>query len=99
MARNDKPMANLTATALAARRAGMSYGNYVALHGVINLTEPIVVDEPMKVCPECRKKFPAKSRRPDAVYCSIDCQEEASRKSTLDAYYRRKKAMEEDNGQ
>lgn len=98
MARNDKPMDNLAATALAARRAGMSYGNYVALHGVCNQNKPIVVDEPMKLCPECRKKFPAKSRRPDAVYCSTDCQEEASRKSTLDAYYRRKKAMEVGNG-
>lgn len=67
-------MDNLSATALAARRAGMSYGKYVALHGVRKISEPIVVDEPTKVCNGCGKEFLANSRGRLARYCSEKCQ-------------------------
>jgi hypothetical protein len=84
-------MDNLTATALAARKAGMSYGNYVALYGVRKVIEPIVVDEPKKLCKACGEGF--YNKRPDAVYCSDSCRaREATRRAT-ERYRRRKKEV------
>lgn len=82
-------MDNLSATALAASRAGMSYGQYVALHGVRKVIEPIVVDEPKKFCKACGEGF--YNKRPDAVYCSDRCRtREATRRAT-ERYRSRKK--------
>lgn len=91
-------MDNLSATALAAKRARMSYGNYVALYGICKQPEPILVDEPMKVCKRCGRKFPVKSRKRNAGYCSDDCRDEQSREFSAMRYQKRKKAMEDGNG-
>lgn len=56
-------MDNLAATAIAAERAGMSYGKYVALHGIRCVEKPIVADVPTKICPECGKTFTVRSGR------------------------------------
>lgn len=86
-------MDNLSATAIAAQRAGMSYGKYVALHG-IRCSEPIVVDVPTKICPECGKEFPIAGRRWNTIYCDPECQILHGQRLALQRYYERKKAKE-----
>lgn len=88
-------MDNLSATALAARRAGMSYGKYVALHGVRKVIEPIVIDEPKKVCKGCGKEFLANSRGRLARYCSPECQYRFSIRASLYRYHSRKKEADD----
>ena len=84
-------MDNLAATALAAKRAGMSYGQYVALNGVRCVNKPIVVDAPTKICPECGKEFSLKGKRLGAIYCDYECQKSHNDKNALQRYYERKK--------
>lgn len=84
-------MDNLSATALAARKAGMSYGQYVALNGVRFINKPIVVDVPTKICPECGNKFSLKGRRADKVYCDAECQRRFQDKRAMQRYHERKK--------
>ena len=64
-------MDNLSATALAAKRAGMSYGKYMAMHHKI--VEPKKEPEEMRVCPWCGEKFSMKGKRKDKIYCSDSC--------------------------
>lgn len=87
-------MDNLTATAIAAQRAKMSYGQYVALHGIRCVEKPIVVDVPTKICEECGRKFEAVGRKSFAKYCSSECQTAHSRKMALQRYHEQKKVKE-----
>lgn len=89
-------MDNISATAIAARRAGMSYGQYVALHGIRYSDKPILADVPTKVCPECGKEFPAKGRRANAVNCDAECQRKYNIKKESKRYYERKKGINND---
>ena len=86
-------MDNLTATAIAAGKAGMSYGQYVALHGIRCVEKPIVADVPTKICPECGKAFPRVGRRSHAVYCDPECQRIHNEKLALQRYHERKNSV------
>ena len=66
-------MDNLTATAIAAQRAKMSYGQYVALHGVHKIDKPFVFESFTKVCRECGKEFSVEGKRSHIVFCSDKC--------------------------
>ena len=87
-------MDRLTLASIAAQKAGMSYGKYMA-----SMHNPVVVDAvavPKKrVCQYCGKeisKYAHGSRR----YCSDSCRYEAGKQSTLDLYHQRQGHTEED---
>ena len=87
-------MDQLTLASIAAQKAGMSYGKYMA-----SMHNPVVVDAvavPKKrLCPVCGKqisKYAHGSRR----YCSDPCRYEAGRRSTLDRYHQRVGHTDED---
>lgn len=87
-------MDNLTATILAAQKAGMSYGQYVALHGVKSKPKrkrKPKYPTPMKKCPECGNEFPAIGHKAVATYCSSECQEAHNRRAANKRYYEKKK--------
>lgn len=85
-------MDNLTATVLAASKAGMSYGMYVAAHGIRYANKPVVVDGPTRICPECGEEFSMAGRYSRAIYCSPECQQRHGSKVALRRYHERKEA-------
>lgn len=79
-----KKLDNITLTSIAAEKAGMSYGKYVALYGVVaeEKEKPKPKGLPW-VCPVCGKEF--SDRKGGAVYCSEQCQ----KRRNSGAYIRR----------
>ena len=87
-------MDNLTATILAAQKAGMSYGQYVALNGTVNAPKPKKKPKavPTRKCKECGKVFQAIGHKSVALYCSAECQITHSSREQNKRYYEKKKA-------
>ena len=80
----------LTLDASAATAAGMSYGQWKALHPVSPAQQPKpTVDffNDIRVCPICGKQFHSVTRK----YCTEECYVVSSNKRTLERYYRKKK--------
>lgn len=89
MAKLDK----LTQDSIAARKAGMSYGQYMASLYKPPVIEVDIPDPEKRYCLHCGQeipKFAHKNRR----YCSDPCHDEARRKMSL-ANYHEKKAKED----
>ena len=86
-------MDNLTATAIAARKADMSYGKYVALHGIRCVSKPIETDAATKICPECGRAFSMRMRKWNTTYCDPVCQLIHNRKETAKRYHEKKKEV------
>lgn len=77
---NKKPLDHLTQDVLAAQAAGMSYGNWKAMHphtGGREESEPeeltVDPDKRVLVCVKCGKTFLASSRSANQKYCSDAC--------------------------
>lgn len=98
-------MDQLTLDCIAARKAGMTYGKYMALHykppvvPVVVELEPEEVPEEMpkqpdRTCRNCGTKL-QRSMHGNAMYCSQYCKYESyKRKQRL--YYHKKKEREAD---
>lgn len=91
-----KEMDQLTKDSIAAQKAGMSYGQWKALHpNTGEAPKPVEVDiERIRTCVICGKQFVVgvgKSKK----YCGVECSYEAKRIRCRDAYRRRK---ENENG-
>lgn len=78
--KHKKPMDNLTRDVLAAQAAGMSYGNWKALHqhtGGRYESEPqeLAVDSNKRamVCVKCGKTFYVEPKQTNTKYCSDAC--------------------------
>lgn len=71
-------MDNLTACAIAARRAGMTYGQYMAAkpQPVRNVRPEPEFEKP-RICKNCGKEFDASDRAANAVYCGPMCYRDA----------------------
>lgn len=87
-------MDNLTATAIAAERSGMSYGKYVALHGIECSEIPTGSSAPTKICPECGSMFSMRGRKWNTTYCTPVCQMIHNRKEYLKRYHEKKKEVD-----
>ena len=62
-----KVMVQLTADAVAARKSGMSYGQYMAAK-----EKPVVVSEiPRRRCKTCGALIPLNSRK--TTFCNMEC--------------------------
>lgn len=80
-------MDNLSKCAMAAQRAGMSYGKYMAKFGSRNILTELEKQDPEAVpCKYCGKLFVP--RMGNVKYCSDECSRERDRERKLD-YYRR----------
>jgi predicted nucleic acid-binding Zn ribbon protein len=58
--------------AIAAQKAGMSYGKWKALHPHTGVEEPAVVQGPKRLCKICGQEIP-EYRSKMALYCSEEC--------------------------
>ena len=93
-------MDQLTRDCIAARKAGMTYGKWKALHpGVVPVAEPEPEEVPeempkraVRICPICGGNVPS-DMHGSVKYCSVECKYEFIRRKQRD-YYRRKKARE-----
>ncbi len=87
-------MDRLTLASIAAQKAGMSYGKYMA-----SMHNPVAVetaDTPKKrLCPICGKEI-SKYANGNRRYCSDSCRYEAGRQSTIERYHKRHGHTEED---
>jgi hypothetical protein len=76
-----KEMDQLTKDAIAAQKAGMSYGKYMAMkEPVVIKPKPIPGVVGMRVCRNCGKEFMVDHNR-YKVYCSDQCRNEAWNKT------------------
>ena len=84
-------MDNLTACAIAARKLGMSYGQYMATRKGKPLIaipmEQLIPEDRRKVCGWCGKVFYAKNRLKN--YCDDECRIKAYRRNARIAYERK----------
>lgn len=79
---------SITLTSIAAQKAGMSYGQYVAKFGCVNPEEEeIIPPEGYQVCPECGKAFTGRKGRP--VYCSSECRVKHGQRKYMEKYRER----------
>lgn len=76
-------MDNLTACAIAARRAGMTYGQYMAQR--YKNQRPMIIKKPkqeeeehFRTCKYCGKQFDTTGRSANALYCDTWCYRNAS---------------------
>lgn len=71
-----KEMDSITLTSIASEKAGMSYGKYVALFGVVTKqgeeTDTLVAP---KVCQECGRTFFGRAR--NMKFCSDECRKKS----------------------
>lgn len=90
MSKKEK-LDNLTIDALAAEKAGLSYGKYMALKHEKE-QPPKMVESPSppgwKVCPHCGKKFYAEHGK--RRYCSEFCQQQANYRAHRDRIFEKK---------
>lgn len=90
----EKELDNLTRDAIAAQRAGMTYGKYKAMRDdgeqkmQLQRNQPAVKPQkifnpnpkiPVKVCAYCGKEFPTAGRSANCKYCSLECSAGANR--------------------
>lgn len=102
-----KEMDNLTRDAIAAQRAGMTYGKYMAMRDdreqkmPRQRTRPEVELRkkfnpnpkiPVKVCGFCGKEFPTAGRSVNCKYCGLDCANMANKVRSRE-YTRKKRAL------
>lgn len=83
-------MDSITMTSIAAEKAGISYGKYVALFGVVREREeevdPLVVP---KVCQECGRTFYGRAR--NMKFCSEECRKKSDNQK-FGRIYRQRRA-------
>lgn len=84
-----KEFDSISATSIAAEKAGMSYGKYVAMFGVVTdkeeETDSLVAH---KVCQECGKTFFGRAK--NMKFCSEECRKRSdNRKFGMIYRYRR----------
>lgn len=83
-------MDSITMTSIAAEKAGISYGKYVALFGVVTdkeeETDSLVAP---KVCQECGKTFFGRAR--NMKYCSEECRKKSDNRK-FGRIYRQRRA-------
>lgn len=71
-------LSHLTLTAMAAKEAGMSYGQYVAVFGRVPAPEDRTESQQgAKTCPICGNLFYADKFRRNRKYCGPECAREA----------------------
>ena len=61
----------LSQDAMAARRAGMSYGKWKGLQSPVKIVKPVIPDG-WKICEYCGKAYKPKTNRPQK-YCDSVC--------------------------
>lgn len=87
-----KKLDSTTLTSIAAEKAGMSYGKYVALYGVVTEEDPEIIAEALPnvpLCVECGK--PILHRAGRQKYCSDECMRRAGRRRCVERYRKRRK--------
>lgn len=85
--KKKKHLDRLTRDAIAAQEAGMSYGQYKALHPHTpdedeeEETAPLTVDPGKRVvtCKHCGQIFPVRPRQTNKLYCSDECRTKHSK--------------------
>lgn len=96
MKRNTPPD-HLTRDAIAAQKAGMSYGKYKALHPHTGDDEPEVHELPGNVreltCAFCGRVFLTDSRHANRLYCDDVCQRNASNRRVYDRTHGKSEEM------
>lgn len=73
-------MDNITACAIAARKAGMTYGQYMATKPQpvkVVCPEPEPEPDKLRICKNCGTEFDASNRAVNAVYCNPVCYRDA----------------------
>lgn len=71
-------MDNLTACAIAAQRAGMSYGQFMATRPQpVRIVQSKPEIKKPRICKNCGKEFDASDRSANALYCDPMCYREA----------------------
>lgn len=90
-------MDNITACAIAARRAGMTYGQYMATRP---RTARVVLPEPkpatFRACKHCGKEFDLEDRGRSALYCTTECYHEALKKRAKEKAREKNKISDDD---
>lgn len=72
----EKEMDSITLTSIASEKAGMSYGKYVALFGVVqNQEREIDILVAPQVCQECGRTFFGRAR--NMKFCSDECRKKS----------------------
>lgn len=85
---------NLALCSIAAQRAGMSYGKFIAMGGyskVAMQSEKPKPEFPTRICMHCGKVFSMEGRSHLSKYCSPECQRAASGKRALARYYEKRR--------
>ena len=89
----------LALEAVAAKKAGMSYGQWKAMGGKIDPEKDILLPSNLPSCKRCGRRFKPK-RGVRQLYCNPDCQYEAQKDRNRDknrerarVYAARKRAM------
>ena len=98
-------MDQLTQDCIAARKAGMSYGKYMATMYTPPVIHPVVEVEPelaepketaiKRVCKNCGKEIP-RNARSDRRHCDDECRYEWNKKLALARYHKNK--MKDNDG-
>lgn len=81
---------NLTLCSIAAQRAGMSYGKFIAIGGyskVAKQADEQKPEVPTRICMHCGKVLSMEGRSHLSKYCSPECQRKASAGRALARYY------------
>ena len=89
-----KELDNLTINVLAAEKAGLSYGKYMALKHEKEQPPKMVEPPPQpcwKVCPHCGKKFYAEQGK--RLYCSEFCYQQANYKAHRERILKNRKPV------
>jgi len=83
-------------TVLAADRAGISYGRYVALYGIPGPERRRKAEKPRetRVCRCCGKEFSMEGRSHLSRYCSRECQYNAAKVRSLERYHEKRRNKE-----
>lgn len=80
----------LTQDSIAAQKAGMSYGKYMALqYRQPDFETDVKPETPKRECPVCGKKI-SKYANGNRRYCSDRCRYEGGKKATLERYHQKK---------
>lgn len=81
-------MDNLARDAMAALRAGQTYGKWKAEHPhTRDIPAPVPVEESCrtKECCNCGKKFPLYGKSSSTKYCSDECKREAAKRRYMES--------------
>lgn len=92
----EKEMDNLTRCSIAAQKAGMSYGKYMAAkESSPEVQDPDCDPAKIRICQNCGRPFSMIGRYPTSKYCSEECRRAVDRKRCAKRYREKRRQHEQ----